>query len=142
MAPPPIALFMTTIASQPALRQRQGTQYQVPQFNLLTSPVVEYILRTLQVMRIPYTTYDLASDPDAKRLWRRKAPAGERNSFPSLSGLAADLSDKQQLPGMLVGGKFPGVSIIISFPSTSIDKPIQDSRRIVCFEFMRAGVIL
>jgi len=74
MAPPPIALFMTTIASQPALRQRQ-----------------EYILRTLQVKKIPYITYDLASDEDAKRLWRRKAPA-----------------DKQQLPGILVGGKFPG----------------------------------
>ncbi|KDR85346.1 hypothetical protein GALMADRAFT_234168 [Galerina marginata CBS 339.88] len=74
MPSPPIALFMTTIASQPALRQRQ-----------------EYIFRILQVKKIPFTTYDLASDEDAKRLWRRKAP-----------------QDKQQIPGILVGGKFPG----------------------------------
>ncbi|KAF9475636.1 hypothetical protein BDN70DRAFT_840691 [Pholiota conissans] len=74
MPSPPITLYMTTIASQPALRQRQ-----------------EYILRILQVKKIPFTTYDLASDDEAKRLWRRKAPA-----------------DKQQLPGILVGGKFPG----------------------------------
>jgi len=65
---------MTTIASQPALRQRQ-----------------EYILRILQVKKIPYTAYDLASDEDAKRLWKRKAP-----------------TDKQQIPGILVGGKYPG----------------------------------
>jgi len=65
---------MTTIASQPALRQRQ-----------------EYIFRILQVKKIPFTTYDLASDEEAKKLWRRKAP-----------------QDKQQLPGILVGGKFPG----------------------------------
>ncbi|PSS37587.1 hypothetical protein PHLCEN_2v603 [Hermanssonia centrifuga] len=74
MAPPPIQLFLTTIASQPALRQRQ-----------------EYLLRILQVKKIPFTSYDLASDEDAKRLWKRKAP-----------------SDKQQLPGILIGGKFPG----------------------------------
>ncbi|KAJ3541969.1 hypothetical protein NM688_g6023 [Phlebia brevispora] len=74
MAPPPIQLFLTTIASQPALRQRQ-----------------EYILRSLQVKKIPFTSYDLASDEDAKRLWKRKAPR-----------------DNQQLPGILVGGKWPG----------------------------------
>ncbi|KAG7450671.1 uncharacterized protein BT62DRAFT_1072711 [Guyanagaster necrorhizus] len=72
---PPIQLFLTTIASQPALRQRQ-----------------EYLLRVLQVKKIPFTSYDLASDESAKRLWRRKAPP-----------------DKQQLPGILVGGRFPGV---------------------------------
>jgi len=65
---------MTTIASQPALRRRQ-----------------EYILRILQVKKIPYTAYDLASDEEAKRLWRRKAP-----------------TDKQQIPGILVGGQYPG----------------------------------
>ncbi|KAK7064344.1 hypothetical protein R3P38DRAFT_2823903 [Favolaschia claudopus] len=74
MPSPPIEVFLTTIASQPVLRQRQ-----------------EYILRTLQVKKIKFTSYDLASDEKAKRLWRRKAPA-----------------DKQQLPGILVGGKFPG----------------------------------
>ncbi|THH34030.1 hypothetical protein EUX98_g180 [Antrodiella citrinella] len=74
MAPPPVQLFMTTIASQPALRQRQET-----------------LLRVLQVKKIPFDSYDLASDPEAKTLWRRKAP-----------------SDKQQLPGILVGGEFPG----------------------------------
>ncbi|KAJ7706328.1 hypothetical protein B0H17DRAFT_1036744 [Mycena rosella] len=74
MPSPPIEVFLTTIASQPALRQRQ-----------------EYILRILQVKKIPFTSYDLASDEKAKRLWKRKAPL-----------------DKQQLPGLLVGGKFPG----------------------------------
>ncbi|TDL28625.1 hypothetical protein BD410DRAFT_781140 [Rickenella mellea] len=75
MPSPPIQVFLTTIASQPALRQRQ-----------------EYILRILQVKKIPFTSYDLASDEAAKKLWRRKAPL-----------------DKQQLPGILVGGRFPGV---------------------------------
>ncbi|KAL1719556.1 hypothetical protein EV715DRAFT_174814, partial [Schizophyllum commune] len=74
MPSPPIQVFLTTIASQPALRQRQ-----------------EYILRILQVKKIPFTSYDLASDENAKRLWKRKAPA-----------------DKQQLPGILVGEICPG----------------------------------
>jgi hypothetical protein len=74
MPSPPITVFLTTIASQPALRQRQ-----------------EYLLRILQVKKIPFTSYDLASDEEAKRLWKRKAPL-----------------DKQQLPGILVGGRFPG----------------------------------
>ncbi|TCD62779.1 hypothetical protein EIP91_006423 [Steccherinum ochraceum] len=74
MAPPPIHLFMTTIASQPALRQRQET-----------------LLRVLQVKKIPFVSYDLASDEEAKGLWRRTAP-----------------KDKQQLPGILVGGDFVG----------------------------------
>ncbi|KAJ7092575.1 hypothetical protein C8R44DRAFT_403773 [Mycena epipterygia] len=74
MPSPPIEVFLTTIASQPALRQRQ-----------------EYILRILQVKKIPFSSFDLASDEKAKRLWKRKAPL-----------------DKQQLPGILVGGKFPG----------------------------------
>ncbi|KII93790.1 hypothetical protein PLICRDRAFT_36022 [Plicaturopsis crispa FD-325 SS-3] len=74
MPSPPIQVFLTTIASQPALRQRQ-----------------EYLLRTLHVKKIPFKSYDLASDENAKRLWKRKAPA-----------------DKQQLPGLLVGGRFPG----------------------------------
>ncbi|KAL1670425.1 hypothetical protein GGF50DRAFT_32996, partial [Schizophyllum commune] len=74
MPSPPIQVFLTTIASQPALRQRQ-----------------EYILRILQVKKIPFTSYDLASDENAKRLWKRKAPP-----------------DKQQLPGILVGEICPG----------------------------------
>ncbi|KAH7912591.1 hypothetical protein BJ138DRAFT_1083314 [Hygrophoropsis aurantiaca] len=74
MPSPPIQVFLTTIASQPVLRKRQ-----------------EYILRILQTKKIPYTSYDLASDEDAKRLWKRKAPL-----------------DKQQLPGILVGGRYPG----------------------------------
>ncbi|GJE87633.1 hypothetical protein PsYK624_037160 [Phanerochaete sordida] len=74
MAPPPIQVFLTTIASQVELRRRQ-----------------EYLLRLLQVKKIPFTSYDLASDEDAKRLWKRKAP-----------------TDKQQLPGFLVGGDFIG----------------------------------
>ncbi|KAH9162774.1 hypothetical protein EDB89DRAFT_1860506 [Lactarius sanguifluus] len=74
MVSPPIQIFLTTIASQAALRQRQ-----------------EYILRILQSKNIAFSSYDLASDDEAKRLWRRKAP-----------------QDKQQLPGILVGGTCPG----------------------------------
>ncbi|KAF4605099.1 hypothetical protein EYR40_003882 [Pleurotus pulmonarius] len=74
MPSPPIQIFLTTIASQPALRQRQ-----------------EYILRILQVKKIPFTSYDLASDEEAKKLWKRKAPPAN-----------------QQLPGILVGGRCPG----------------------------------
>lgn len=74
MPSPPIQVFLTTIASQPELRKRQ-----------------EYILRILQTKKIPFTSYDLASDEEAKRLWKRKAPL-----------------DKQQLPGILVGGRYPG----------------------------------
>ncbi|EKM61144.1 uncharacterized protein PHACADRAFT_190285 [Phanerochaete carnosa HHB-10118-sp] len=74
MTPPPIQVFLTTIASQVELRRRQ-----------------EYLLRVLQVKKISFTSYDLASDEDAKRLWKRKAPL-----------------DKQQLPGILVGGEFVG----------------------------------
>ncbi|KAF8140391.1 hypothetical protein EV363DRAFT_1153007 [Boletus edulis] len=74
MPSPPIQVFLTTIASQPVLRKRQ-----------------EYILRILQTKKIPFASYDLASDDEAKRLWKRKAPL-----------------DKQQLPGILVGGRYPG----------------------------------
>ncbi|KAH0838190.1 hypothetical protein J3R83DRAFT_6442 [Lanmaoa asiatica] len=77
MPSPPIQVFLTTIASQPILRKRQ-----------------EYILRILQTKKIPFISYDLASDEDAKRLWKRKAPL-----------------DKQQLPGILVGGRYPGVPV-------------------------------
>lgn len=45
----------------------------------------------MQVKKAQFTSYDLASDEDAKKLWRRKAPL-----------------DKQQLPGILIGGEFPG----------------------------------
>ena len=31
----------------------------------------------LQVKKIPFTSYDMASDEDAKKLWKRKAPLGE-----------------------------------------------------------------
>lgn len=37
----------------------------------------EYLLRILQVKNIPFTSYDLASDESAKRLWKRKAPLGD-----------------------------------------------------------------
>jgi hypothetical protein len=42
---------------------------------------VEYILRVLQAKKITFHSYDLASDEDAKRLWRRKAPVGEHRVF-------------------------------------------------------------
>lgn len=59
---------------------------------LTVTPDTEYILRILQVKKIPYQSFDLASDEKAKRLWKRKAPA-----------------KNQDLPGILVGYKWPGV---------------------------------
>ncbi|KAG1716005.1 hypothetical protein ID866_1170 [Astraeus odoratus] len=101
MPSPPIQVFLTTIASQPELRKRQ-----------------EYILRILQTKKISFTSYDLACDEEAKRLWKRKAP------------LSADLNlefvrkshyivDKQQLPGILVGGRYPGVCISLTTESAA-----------------------
>ncbi|KAH7344823.1 hypothetical protein B0J17DRAFT_636966 [Rhizoctonia solani] len=71
---PPIQILLTSIASAPALRQRQ-----------------EHLLRVLQVKKIPFTSYDLAADEEAKKLWRRKAPGNNTT-----------------LPGILVGGDFAG----------------------------------
>lgn len=82
MPSPPIAIFLTTIASQAALRQRQGMLSRLSQravrkrLLLRLTRTIEYLLRILQVKKIPFTSYDLASDEEAKRLWRRKAPAG------------------------------------------------------------------
>ena len=47
----------------------------------LTPSLLEYLLRILQVKKIPFTSYDLASDEEAKRLWKRKAPLGGLTSF-------------------------------------------------------------
>jgi hypothetical protein len=84
----------------------------------------EYILRILQTKKIPYTSYDLASDDDAKRLWRRKAPPGMFRSHPVLilrsQRLADDSADKQQLPGILVGGRFIGVCPYPCLPNTYV----------------------
>ncbi|KAG8936515.1 hypothetical protein FRC02_001481 [Tulasnella sp. 418] len=55
------------------------------------SNTTEYILRTLQVKKIPFNAYDLASDEAARRLWRRKAPP-----------------NKQEIPGYLVGNTYIG----------------------------------
>lgn len=44
---------------------------------------VEYLLRILQVKKISFTSYDLASDEIAKRLWKRKAPLGNARCVPA-----------------------------------------------------------
>ncbi|KAH9486604.1 hypothetical protein JR316_0000669 [Psilocybe cubensis] len=103
MPSPPITLYMTTIASQPVLRQRQGKAFPRPK-----EPRLE------RAKKIPFNTYDLASDEEAKRLWRRKAPL-----------------DKQQLPGILVGGKFPGnadLLRVVSLLHRSITKYTQSPK--------------
>ncbi|KIK30387.1 hypothetical protein PISMIDRAFT_26817 [Pisolithus microcarpus 441] len=102
MPSPPIQVFLTTIASQPELRKRQ-----------------EYILRILQTKKISFTSYDLASDEEAKRLWKRKAPL-----------------DKQQLPGILVGGRYPGdfdalYAIIFLAPTVRAADPLSVSEEAV-----------
>lgn len=110
MAPPSIQLFLTTIASQPALRQRQGILANETSV-IYDLHILEYLLRVLQVKKIPFTSYDLASDEEAKRLWKRKAPLGQNSIlFDCIDSISHVYdSDKQQLPGILVGGRFPGV---------------------------------
>ena len=85
--------------------------------NSLITSGVEYILRVLQAKKITFNSYDLASDEDAKRLWRRKAPLGERQVFARAAVHSNesyhDVSDKQQLPGILIGGTCPGVGHIV-----------------------------
>ena len=84
MVPPPIQVFLTTIVSQPALRQRQGDLLMstLPRgYGTLITSSVEYILRILQAKGIAFNSYDLASDEEAKKLWRRKAPLGEQFLF-------------------------------------------------------------
>ena len=76
MPSPPIQVFLTTIASQPILRKRQGQSIAVVEGHMPCIIFTEYILRILQTKKIPFTSYDLASDEDAKRLWKRKAPLG------------------------------------------------------------------
>ena len=77
MPSPPIQVFLTTIVMNPQIRQRQGASIPVthePPRSLITR--AEFILRVLQVKKVQFTSYDLASDEDAKKLWRRKAPRG------------------------------------------------------------------
>ena len=71
----------------------------------------------LQVKKIPFTSYEVASDEDAKKLWKRKAPLCEcRSSFDlpliciidCLTIFPCARLAKQQLPGLLVGGVYPG----------------------------------
>lgn len=92
---PPITLFLTTIASEPRLRARQGIKHRLlpSQSHLITdSTRLEYLLRIFQVKQIPFSAYDMASDERARKLWKRKVPPA-----------------KQQLPGFLVDNTFIGV---------------------------------
>ncbi|KAG8883680.1 hypothetical protein FRB98_002870 [Tulasnella sp. 332] len=81
---PPITLFLTTIASEVNLRRRQDHR------NIFWESV-EYLLRIFQVKKIPFQAYDMASDEQARRLWKRKVPPA-----------------KQQLPGFLIDNTFVG----------------------------------
>lgn len=58
----------------------------------------EYLLRIFQIKKIPFNAYDMASDEQARRLWKRKVPPA-----------------KQQLPGMLIDNTFIGVSLAFLF---------------------------
>ncbi|KAG5340624.1 hypothetical protein C0989_001066, partial [Termitomyces sp. Mn162] len=69
-----------------------------------------YLLRILQVKKIPFNSYDLASDESAKRLWKRRAPAGKFYAFVATLDYIYGTTDKQQLPGILVGNQFPGLA--------------------------------
>jgi len=94
MPSPPIQLFLTTIASQPALRQRQGKPLLNARY-LCWIVRLELLLRTLHIKKIQFTSYDLASDEAAKRLWRRKAPLGEWSLYAYPPSLIFEISGKQ-----------------------------------------------
>lgn len=72
--------------------------------------IIDYILRILQAKKIKFTSYDLASDEKAKLLWKRKGAGGNSILASSMNMNLIHTSDRQ-LPGILVGGSCPGVSL-------------------------------
>jgi hypothetical protein len=108
---------------------------------------IEYIMRVLQVKKVPFTSYDLASDEEAKKLWKRKAPLCEQSSnyfyfliyskVNRLIGLVWAGLAKQQLPGLLVGGVYPGGYDELCVPhelTTSRVMNLADSTPVVSLE--------
>ena len=57
----------------------------------------EHLLRVLQVKKIKFESFDLASNEDAKKLWRRKAPPSECPEI-SVRGTKAQLNDIHRQP--------------------------------------------
>ncbi|KAK4684879.1 hypothetical protein P7C73_g5285, partial [Tremellales sp. Uapishka_1] len=75
MAPPLVTIYVTSLTSQPKVRQH-----------------TELLHRSLKGLEIPYESFDLVMDSDAKTRWQRAKPPGQ------VIGL----------PGFLVGGEFIG----------------------------------
>jgi len=75
MPPPPVTIYVTSLTSQPKVRQH-----------------IDLLHRSLKALEIPYESFDLVNDPDAKTRWQRAKPPGK------VIGL----------PGYLVGGEWVG----------------------------------
>ncbi|RXK41907.1 hypothetical protein M231_00628 [Tremella mesenterica] len=75
MAPPPVTIYVTSLTSQPRVRQH-----------------IDLLHRSLKALEIPYESFDLVVDQDAKTRWQRSKPTG------MVVGL----------PGYLVGGEWVG----------------------------------
>jgi len=75
MAPPQVTIYVTSLTSTPKVRSH-----------------IELLHRGLRGLEIPYETFDLVNDPEAKTRWQRAKPSGQ------VIGL----------PGYLVGGEWVG----------------------------------
>ncbi|KAL7424216.1 hypothetical protein Q5752_001802 [Cryptotrichosporon argae] len=75
MAPPLVTIYVTSLTSQPKVRKH-----------------IDLLHRSLKGLEIPYESYDLVIDEDAKKRWQRAKPAGVAVG----------------LPGYLVGGQWVG----------------------------------
>ncbi|WVQ98967.1 hypothetical protein IAU59_006099 [Kwoniella sp. CBS 9459] len=59
MAPPPVSIYVTSLTSQPKVRQH-----------------IDLLRRSLRGLEIPYEEHDLVIDEDAKKRWQRSKPPG------------------------------------------------------------------
>ncbi|OCF36418.1 hypothetical protein I317_01971 [Kwoniella heveanensis CBS 569] len=59
MAPPPVSIYVTSLTSQPKVRQH-----------------IDLLRRSLRGLEIPFEEHDLVIDEDAKKRWQRSKPPG------------------------------------------------------------------
>ncbi|WVR05357.1 hypothetical protein IAU60_002371 [Kwoniella sp. DSM 27419] len=65
MAPPAVTIYVTSLTSQPKVRQH-----------------IELLRRSLKGLEIPYEEFDLVIDEDAKKRWQRSKPPGQVIGLP------------------------------------------------------------
>ncbi|ORY28319.1 hypothetical protein BCR39DRAFT_535500 [Naematelia encephala] len=65
MPPPEVTIYVTSLTSQPKVRQH-----------------IELLRRSLKGLEIPFQEYDLVNEPEAKTRWQRAKPAGQVIGLP------------------------------------------------------------